>query len=469
MRLTGKLPAILAICFFAANTPVLAQGGTGSNPYYNYNSSTLMQGNPQQNIYYPYWNNYLDNLQQEGGYQAVQGDYPNSAPVTSYYPSAQDSNATTPQAAQPQMYSNTTDYYNNYGQAQPGYQAQSAGQYGAYGAQQVQQAQPNYGAAPAPQRAPQSNRPLRASTNTGQANPRQANQGPVEDPIPTPQEIAAEQQRFLYLSGRNAEQNAVSAAMAQAEAQARAQGQAYGAQYGAQPQQQANAAPQGYPSGQQAYMNNAAATNQSAADLAFSADPNVRRAQEEARQRAEARRKAAEQAAQQQAAMQELQQAQTLYEQAQARLSEEEQKQKALQAEFHRRAVSDAYDSLRMAQQRYYDLMGVEGEAGPPQSNYRPQAAAAPNPMAVTTNPSYGQPAQPQQQPVQPAQPQVAPQPQRPAQATPLYAGQAGQQGQSNSSGGGILSSIKSFFSAPEGVNQRALLDRQKGAGTMGY
>lgn len=469
MRLSGKLPAILAMCLFAATTPVLGQGGTGSNPYYDYNSSTLMQGNAQQNIYYPYWNNYLDNLQQEGGYQAVHGNYPNSAPVTSYYPSAQDSRATTPQAAQPQMYSNS-GYYSNYGQAQPGYGAQAA-QYGAYGAQQAQQAQPNYGAAPAPQRAPQSNSPLQASTNTGQANPGQANQGPVEDPVPTPQEIAAEQQRFLYLSGRNAEQDAVSAAMAQAEAQARAQGQAYGAQYGAQPGQQASAAPQGYPSGQQAYMNNAAATNQAADDLAFSADPNVRRAQEEARLRAEARRKAAEQAAQQQAAMQELQQAQTLYEQAQARLQEEEQKQKALQAEFHRRAVSDAYDSLRMAQQRYYDLMGVEGEAGPPQSNYGQQAAAAPNPMAVTTNPSYGQPAAPQQQPMQPVQPQVAPQPQRPAQATPLYAGQAGQQGQSNSSNeGGILSSIKSFFSPPAGgVNQRALLDRQKRSREMNY
>jgi hypothetical protein len=493
MKLLGRLPAIILVLIAPVmTTPVLGQGGPGSNPYNSYDGSTLLQNNAQQNIYYPYWHNYLDNLQQEGGYQAVHGDYPNSTPVTSYYPSAADSQATTPQAAQSQMYSNYNEYYQSTGQPYANQAANqySNPQYGQYQGAQPAQYQNNYQQQQLQQQQLQQQQLQQQQLQQQQlqqqaqaANPAQpgARQGPVEDPMPTPQQIAMEQEAFLRLSGRAAQQGAMAASMNQPQ-----DPNAYGAQYGASGATAANAPAAGYNAGQQAYMNQdpAAAGTPGADQVTFSSDPAVRRAQQEALERAEARRRAAEQAAQQQAAMQELQQAQQLFEQAQSRLQEEEQKQKALQQEFHRRAVSDAYESLRQAQQRYYDLMGVEGEAGPPASNYQPPAAGAQNPMAVTTNPSYGAqpgaapPAGPQsaRQPAAAAQPQAQPQgqpqvtPRQPSQATPLYAQQpnarASQQG---GDGSGLWGTLKSFFSGPGGRSQRGMFDRRGGGTDMAF
>ena len=66
----------------------------GQNPYDANNQSALLDqnstgafGRNQVPAYYPDWYNYLDRLQQRGGYYSVTGNYPNSPPVTSYYPS----------------------------------------------------------------------------------------------------------------------------------------------------------------------------------------------------------------------------------------------------------------------------------------------------------------------------------------------------------------------------------------------
>ena len=90
-----------------------------------YEGSTLMETpsggvDPNQPpIYYPYWSNYLDKMQQEGGYYSVTGNYPGSAPVTSYYPSSQYSGATSPQTGpgQSNIYYNPSEYYSNQGAA----------------------------------------------------------------------------------------------------------------------------------------------------------------------------------------------------------------------------------------------------------------------------------------------------------------------------------------------------------------
>ena len=90
-----------------------AQGQAG----YEYNTSSLMQSpSDGQNgqmpqAYYPYWTNYLDNLQRDGGYYSVTGNY-GSTPVTSYYPANPSNNATSPQVtSQSGMYDNSQDYY----------------------------------------------------------------------------------------------------------------------------------------------------------------------------------------------------------------------------------------------------------------------------------------------------------------------------------------------------------------------
>jgi hypothetical protein len=84
---------------------------------YDTNSSSLMQSGAEgQNSqmpqgYYPYWHNYLDNMQREGGYYSVTGNYGNSAPVTSYYPANASSDAMSPQVtSQSSMYYNPQDY-----------------------------------------------------------------------------------------------------------------------------------------------------------------------------------------------------------------------------------------------------------------------------------------------------------------------------------------------------------------------
>ncbi len=94
-----KWTIILGVCLLIFSAaPVPAQWTSGEI------SSTLMQ-TPSGSIdpslppvYYPYWHNYLDNLQREGGYYAITGNYPNSVPVTSYYPASPSSEAATQQS-----------------------------------------------------------------------------------------------------------------------------------------------------------------------------------------------------------------------------------------------------------------------------------------------------------------------------------------------------------------------------------
>src|SRR5208337_2690341 len=64
----------------------------------------------QPPVYYPYWHNYLDNMQREGGYYSITGNYGGSAPVTSYYPAAPSSDATSAQTTQSNMYYNPSEY-----------------------------------------------------------------------------------------------------------------------------------------------------------------------------------------------------------------------------------------------------------------------------------------------------------------------------------------------------------------------
>ena len=82
-------------------------------------TSTLVQSpsgsfeGDQPQAYHAYWHNYLDNLQREGGYYSVTGNYGGSVPVTSYYPSSESSSATSPEAAarQAAMYDTSTGQY----------------------------------------------------------------------------------------------------------------------------------------------------------------------------------------------------------------------------------------------------------------------------------------------------------------------------------------------------------------------
>ncbi|MCA1961366.1 MAG: hypothetical protein LDL33_11290, partial [Desulfomonile sp.] len=128
--LTGTVLGALLLAM-----PALAQfGGEDSNPYGSYESSALMQGPDAQAYgmmppggYYPDWQNYLDQLQQQGGYYAVTGNYPNSVPVTSYYPAAPSAGAQGQQySGQGGMYYNPQDYYSSSPQAYP--QQQGYGQ-----------------------------------------------------------------------------------------------------------------------------------------------------------------------------------------------------------------------------------------------------------------------------------------------------------------------------------------------------
>ena len=314
-----------------------AQGQAG----YDYNTSSLMQSPSEgQNgqvpqAYYPYWTNYLDNLQRDGGYYSVTGNY-GSAPVTSYYPANPSNNATSPQVtSQSGMYDNPQGYYGTQQQAY--------------------------------QQAPQ-------------ASPYQSYQAPVAH-------------------GKKASKKHKSAASA---VQAQQQDYYNQQQPGYSPQQQAYGQyptnPQQQPYGQQGYgqYQQQQQPSEQASTPAYGSDPSVQAAQQKAYERAVARQKAAELAAQQQSAMQELQQTQQMYVAAQQKLREQEQKQKELQNEYHKKAVGEAYESLRAAQQRYYDLMGVSGEnARQAQAGQTAVAAQQALPQQPTTQ--YPQAAQAQQ------------------------------------------------------------------------
>ncbi len=417
-----------------------AQGQAG----YEYNTSSLMQSpSDGQNgqmpqAYYPYWTNYLDNLQRDGGYYSVTGNY-GSTPVTSYYPANPSNNATSPQVtSQSGMYDNSQDYY---GTQQQGYQ------------------QPP------------------------QASPYQSYQAP-----------AANVQTPVAHGKKTSKKHKPATASMQAQQQ-----DYYGQQQpGYSPQQQTYGQNPTYPQqqayGQQGYGQYPQQQQQPSEQVsapAYGSDPSVQAAQQKAYDRAVARQKAAELAAQQQSAMQELQQTQQMYVAAQQKLREQEQKQKELQNEYHKKAVGEAYESLRTAQQRYYDLMGVSGEnarqaqAGqtavaaqqslPQQPTQYPQAAQAQQPQAYPQSvpaASYSNPTMPQTSypggaagvNTGAAPPMAAPSAYPPGQATPLQVQQPQQQAQQESSGG-FWGTLKEIFSPPTTgpvPNQRSMWDSQK-------
>ena len=73
----------LGVLLLAVSAP--AQWSTGGGNYSGDSSSTLFQtptgsfDGTSPPVYYPYWHNYLDNMQREGGYQTVTGNYGGSA------------------------------------------------------------------------------------------------------------------------------------------------------------------------------------------------------------------------------------------------------------------------------------------------------------------------------------------------------------------------------------------------------
>ena len=171
-----------------------------------------------------------------------------------------------------------------------------------------------------------------------------------------------------------------------------------------------------------------------------------------------------------------------MYEAAQVKLREQEEKQVALQREFRRKATIDAYESLRAAQKRYYDLMGVSEQSGrPPQENY-PQQYPSPAAQPPAYNPgpptgaqaTYGPPPGANTRTMPPPA-TMAPQQVRPTQATPLYAQQqqaAQQAPQQQRSSGGIWSTLKSIFSGPtyrSPGNQRGMFSGQRGSQEPSY
>jgi len=351
--LTGALGALLMAA------PAVGQRAEGPAFSSGYENSTLMQqpsGNPDNSafppVYPPYWQNYLDNLQKEGGYYSVTGNYPNSVPITSYYPASPGDGAIQQpagQQAQGGAYYNPGEQYpqsGGYGyQQQPqGYQQQS--QY----PQQYQGSQGYQTAAPQAATGKKSSKKRSSAAQQRSAEAAQA----YQQQSPYQQAQAYQQQQYSQQQQQYMQQ----------------QQQQYGQQQ--YPQQQY---------GQQgAYQQQQA--QESAGQSGLSGDPIVQEAQRKAYERAVARQRAAELAAHQQAAAQELQQTQQMYLQAQQKLREQEEKQRTLQAEYHKKAVGDAYEGLRAAQQRYYQLMGVSGESGggPQQAAQAQQARAAQQP-----------------------------------------------------------------------------------------
>ncbi len=418
--------------------------------YYD-NASTLMQsGDGGQNTqmpqaYYPYWTNYLDNLQREGGYYSVTGAYGNSAPVTSYYPANPASDATSPQVtSQSGMYYNPQDYYG--ASQQQGYQQPGA-------------AAPSYQTyqAPAPNVQQQASHGKKSSKKQRSAAI-SANQ---------PQQNYYGQQQPGYYPQQQPQQSA--------------------GQYPSYPQQQQQYGQQAY--GQPGYSQQQPQTAEPASPSPYGSDPSVQAAQQKAYDRAVARQRAAELAAQQQSAMQELQQTQQMYVAAQQKLKEQEQKQKELQNEYHKKAVGEAYEGLRTAQQRYYDLMGVaqdaarQNQAGQPalasqpqtipqQAMQYPQAAQAqPSypqsmPAASYNNPGYAQPSYPTSPGVNTAASPMAPSAVPPGQATPLQIQPQAQPQQESS--GGFWGTLKEIFSPPTTgpvPNQRSMWENKKQKG----
>ena len=478
-RLIVLIGTALGVLLMVASAP--GQWSTGETGSYGYDQSTLFQSpsgsfdQSQPPVYYPYWHNYLDSMQREGGYYSITGNYAGSAPVTSYYPASPSSEATSPQAAasQSNMYYNPSDYYAAQGSA-PAYGAAPVQPPG-YQAYQAPMPMPqSFGAAQSQQSTPsKKKRRLSAKQQAAEQAQQQAyyQQAPQYQQQPYGQQTQYQQPGY-YQQSPYQSQDAY--AQQQAYQQQGYQQQAY--------QQQAGA----YPAGQYAgYQQQPQVGTEP--QSALNQDPVVRDAQQKAYERAAARQRAAEMAAQQQAAVQELQQAQQMLETAQVRFREQENRQKQLQEEYHKKAVAEAYEGLRAAQQRYYDLMGVSGESGgrqagqgypvqagaqqPMQYPQQMPAQAQPQQYAQTapTAPYAGPQPQYQYRTGQPAagipagQPQpLTPSPTPPGRATPLVVQPQQQQEES----GGLWGTLKEIFFPPSNVvpSPRPFQDRNKGS-----
>lgn len=434
--------------------PVLGQWSEGQGSYSEYGNSSLMQSptgsldGSTPPIYYPDWNNYLDNMQRSGGYEAVTGSYPNSVPITSYYPSSSGQSSGTQPTSDPGMYANygaqQHQAYPPAGQPPAGYQPG----YSAPGYQQAYQT-PSSGAQQATTTTTQGSR----SSKKRRLSAQQQTSEPSQSQSYYEQQSPYQQQAQQYPQAYQQQQH-----------QQPYQQQAYGQQpY----QQQAYGQQQGYQQQQQQAYGQSPDQGQSP----YSSDPVVQEAQRKAYERAVARQRAAELTAQQQAAAQELQQTQQMYLAAQQKLQEQEMRQRQLQEEYRKKAVGEAYEQLRTAQQKYYDLMGVSSEAGrgavgPSVQEARagvPQTQQYPLPASAPSQPmQYPQPA-PIQAPAQYGAGQgyslpagsipSSPGPQGtspysatpPSQPTPLHVQGAPQQ---ENAGGGLWSALKEIFSS---------------------
>ncbi len=450
MLKTWSIPAIGVLALLLITAPATAQYQGMGNAQGGYGNSSLLEpssGGPdptQPPVYYPEWHNYLDQMQQHGGYYAVTGAYGNSGPVTSYYPASSEGRAAqTRPSNMSNMYYDASEYYQAYGANQG--QAQAAAQYPQqYQQQQYQQQQ-------------------------------QAQAGPRQDAQPQAQPAADQANAQAYASSY--EQPYASRQQAYQQYQQQPGGQqAYG-----QPQQyQQQPAPGQQQYYQQQPQQQPVAEESQAGSPAVS-DPIVQEARQRAYDRAVARQRAAELAAQQQAALQEMEQARSLYEQTQQKVAEQQARQQQFQQEYHRKQVQQAYDSLKEAQERYYMLQGVDGQSG---AGYSPPPGGMENPASASAYQYEQQPAAPPASPGQPAGPaqqgqQYAPQGQQYAQqgqqypaaapsgpmaappqgqVTPLYAQQQAQ-AQENE-GGGFWSTLKEIFLTPSGTG-RGMFDQR--------
>ncbi len=459
-KLTVLTGTILGILLMVASAPgQWSAGGADQSSLLETPTGGFDPSQPP--VYYPYWHNYLDNMQRQGGYYSVTGNYAGSAPVTSYYPATPSSDGTSSQSTQSSMYYNPSEYQAVQGSQpyavptqQPAYQTPVTTM-----PQQVGSAQPQGSS---------SKKKRRLS-----AKQQVAEQGYSQQ---TPQYYQQQQQPGYYQQQQQPGYYQQSPYQSQ-DPYAQQQGypqqtSQYPGQYAGYQQQTPAAQPQ--QGGDQSGLNQ---------------DPVVRDAQQKAYERAVARQRAAELATQQQAAVQELQQAQQMLETAQNKFREQEVRQKQLQEEYHKKAVGEAYESLRAAQQRYYDLMGVAGESGrpgagrqgypvqagaPQQMQYPQQAAPArgqtyPQSAPTAQYPSAQAAQQPQYQ-YGPGQPPVGmPAGQSfssspPGQATPLMVQQQPQQEES----GGFWSTLKEIFLPPTTSPNARPMDNKKPADPYG-
>ncbi len=463
-KLTVLTGTILGVLLMVASAPGQWSAGGADQSYLLETPSGGFDPN-QPPVYYPYWHNYLDNMQREGGYYSVTGNYAGSAPVTSYYPASPSSDATSPQTTQSNMYYNPSEY------------------------QPVQGSQP-YAAPPIQQPAyqtPAGTMPQQVGT----AQP-QATSSKKKRRLKAKQEVAEQgyyQQTPQYYQQQ---QHTTTTKLLSAESLSVSRIQMLSNRLISNRvtrSRDIRNRPANTRDNMQVISSNPplCSHNRQQTSPGLNQDPVVRDAQQKAYERAVARQRAAELASQQQAAVQELQQAQQMLETAQNKFRDQETKQKQLQEEYQKKAIAEAYETLRGAQQRYYDLMGVSGESGRPgtaRQGYPVQAARGPQQMqypqaAPVQGQSYPQSAPVAQYPAQPMaqQPQYqygagqAPvgmpagqfSPSPPGQATPLMAQQQPQQEE----GGGFWSTLKEIFLPPTTSPNRAADGQQEGSGPV--